>query len=147
MKFGRAPEPVVEPDAPAETAPVDLTAVPLRALCGEAARRGWVVLPAGAWDQTVSALEARAEAAEARLAEIAKRDSTLVDATKEFRLIGHLAGVELPRVVETVGELRKENVALSIRADRAEQEASMLAGALIADEFPDHVDDSESEGQ
>jgi hypothetical protein len=76
-----------------------------------------------------AALLARAERAEAAVAEAAEQHRDLLPLAKR---LGVLAGERLPEVVAQAGELQAENGELARRASRADRDAALLAEALLA---------------
>ena len=109
---------------------IDMAA--LRDLMDRARALGMEVLPAGA----MAAMAARAEKAEMVLQAEAERQRNMPDFTPLVRQLGRIAGEEFPKTAAELGEQRRANVRLELQNARLESDLSLVAQALIDDEFP-----------
>lgn len=147
MRFLSKPSAVLdEPDVELEEhepAELDLSALPWQDLAAELGRRGWQVIPAGAWEETfakleatIAELEAKAADAEAKGAEARATVARSVDAGPMIAKLRHLAGVVLPKTAEQACDLLKENSELRDALRVCQRDCETLIDALLRDEFP-----------
>jgi hypothetical protein len=138
MRFGRA-KTTIEAERPMPAQAHDLNTgvnfspvsdAPLLDLYVEAKRRGFAMVPIGAWEHLTGELEA----AEVAVAAAAEREANLVDRTQEVQICSAIAG-EFPRVVAENSEIWRERSAFRDRAVRAESEAELLTAALLGPEL------------
>jgi hypothetical protein len=113
-------------DPPADLEPADDLApeplVPWEELYAEARRRGFDLLPAGAFERSIAALEERLADAEARAADCLEKKSQLSDLT---------------------AKVFSESGGHQMRAQAAEEHATQLAEVVVRQEFGDHFEDAD----
>ena len=112
-----------------------LSDVPLADLVRELRRRGHDAIPAGCYAAALTELEQLHAAVAAGAAARAERERNLVDATAEMQKLKEFASVHYPNAVNEICDLMRERADLEVAVDRAEHEASLLAGVLVAGEI------------
>jgi hypothetical protein len=134
MRLRRSQSATPAPPAQPPADGIDRAAV--RDLIDQARLLGFEVFPAGAY----AAVAERAERAQALLTAEADRRRNLVDGTELIGHLAHLAGDVLPETAAYATGLLHENGRLELANAHLERDVSIVAQALIADEFPETND-------
>ena len=121
-------------DLAQQSKPLPLWDVPWQTLICEMRRRGFDVLPGGAFQREIETRDREIAELKSSVAEARKAiPPGMVDASDVIGEIREIATVQFPKLVEEHVALSRENAELTRRAVRAEAEAERLAVALCRD--------------